>query len=212
VRRPWPWRRRLFAERQGAAVAVPASLAASTVQAGVSYAAATARSEWFQHAYHLPTGTRLMSAAATKFAACSALTIGLLAWEVRSFRPARAGGGTGAKNFIELQTSVPASPPRPAIFPACRLLLPATAMLPAPDRAKGTNRARALAKAISLAPALGKGMLLARLPVKVRRAKVLPEKAPFGKAPLVKAVAKGCNVIRSPASSLPTNGKRCSYK
>ena len=52
-----------------------------------------------------------MSAAATKFAACSALTIGLLAWGGSQLpAPARAGGGSGPKNVIELQTSVPASP------------------------------------------------------------------------------------------------------
>ena len=94
-----------------AAVAVPASLAASTVQAGVSYAAGHGTLGYVsQHALSLADGsTRLMSAAATKFAACSALTIGLMVWGGSHLpAPARAGGGTGAKNFIELQTSVPA--------------------------------------------------------------------------------------------------------
>ena len=96
-----------------AAVAVPASLAASTVQAGVSYAAGHGTLGMVsQHALSLADGsTRLMSAAATKFAACSALTIGILAWGGSQLpAPARAGGAAGAKNFIELQTSVPASP------------------------------------------------------------------------------------------------------
>ncbi|MBA4020195.1 MAG: hypothetical protein C0483_23795 [Pirellula sp.] len=95
-----------------AAVAVPASLAASTVQAGVSYAAGHGTLGMVsQHALSLADGsTRLMSAAATKFAACSALTIGLLAWGGSHLpAPARAGGGSGPKNVIELQTSVPAT-------------------------------------------------------------------------------------------------------
>lgn len=96
-----------------AAVPVPAALLASTVQAGVSYAAGHGTLGMVsQHALSLADGsTRLMSAAATKFAACSALTIGLLAWGGSQLpAPARAGGGSGPKNVIELQTSVPASP------------------------------------------------------------------------------------------------------
>ena len=95
-----------------AAVPVPASLLASTVQAGVSYAAGHGTLGMVsQHALSLADGsTRLMSAAATKFAACSALTIGLLAWGGSQLpAPARAGGGSGPQNVIELQTSVPAS-------------------------------------------------------------------------------------------------------
>jgi len=95
-----------------AAVPVPAALLASTVQAGVSHAAGHGTLGMVsQHALSLADGsTRLMSAAATKFAACSALTIGLLAWGGSQLpAPARAGGGSGPKNVIELQTSVPAS-------------------------------------------------------------------------------------------------------
>ena len=95
-----------------AAVPVPASLLASTVKAGVSYAAGHGTLGMVsKHALSLADGsTRLMSAAATKFAACSVLTIGLLAWGGSQLpAPARAGGGSGPRNVIELQTSVPAS-------------------------------------------------------------------------------------------------------
>jgi RNA polymerase sigma factor (sigma-70 family) len=95
-----------------AAASVPPALAATTVSAGTSYAAGKSLVGTVSHqALSLAQGsTHAMIVLSTKFAACAALSVGLLSGIGTQFSaPAQAGGTGGSRPVIELQTSVAAS-------------------------------------------------------------------------------------------------------
>ncbi|MGC3971826.1 MAG: sigma factor-like helix-turn-helix DNA-binding protein [Pirellulales bacterium] len=95
-----------------AAATVPAALAASTVEAGLGYAAGKAvLGTVSQHALSLAQGSSPMLTVVTlKVAACAALSFGLLSGIGTQFSaPVRAGGASGPRHVIELQTSMAAA-------------------------------------------------------------------------------------------------------